>query len=248
MYLYVPYRNQDDLPVFDTTLADLNLVQLFRTNRYVGGDRLSDANQVTLGVTSRLLDAKNGRQFLTATIGQSYFFDEPRVRLPGETADDQSSSDVITELGVSAFRNWNVGIGAQWDTSTSRFEKGDVNFQYVPEKDRVFNLGYRFRRDTVEQIDTSLALPVSNNWSGYARFVYSFQDNKTLEYFGGVEYRSCCYRLRMVARNYVRNRSGDTDSSILLQLELNGLSNVGVGADKFLERSIRGYSATPSTR
>ena len=60
MYLYVPYRGQDDLPVFDTTPADLNLVQLFRTNRYVGADRLSNANQLTIGFTSRLLDADTG--------------------------------------------------------------------------------------------------------------------------------------------------------------------------------------------
>ena len=83
LYLYVPYRNQDELPVFDTALPDLNPVELFRTNRYVGADRVSDANQVSVGVTSRLLDAGDGRQFLAATLGQTYYFQTPRVHAAG---------------------------------------------------------------------------------------------------------------------------------------------------------------------
>ena len=88
LYLYVPYRDQDELPVFDTGLPDLNLVQLFRTNRYVGADRVSDANQLSLGLTSRLLDAAGGRQYLSATLGQAYYFENPRVRLPDEPVRD----------------------------------------------------------------------------------------------------------------------------------------------------------------
>jgi LPS-assembly protein len=245
MYLYVPFRNQDNLPVFDTAPADLNLVQLFRTNRYVGVDRLSDANQITIGVTSRLLDAANGKQFISGTVGQTYYFDEPRVALPGEVLEDPEYSDIVAELDLTAYRDWNIGMGVQWDPGQTRSEKGDVRLQYKPEYDRVVNLGYRFRRGSIEQVDGSVAWPVGDNWSGYARLVYSLEDQKSLDQFAGLEYRSCCWRLRAVARRYVSDRTGDTDTSFLLQLELNGLSSVGVGADAFLERSIRGYSASP---
>lgn len=245
MYLYVPYRNQNDLPVFDTAPADLNLVQLFRTNRYVGADRLSDANQVSIGVTSRLLDAQSGKQFISGTIGQAYYFDEPRVALPGEVLEDPEFSDIIAELDVTAYGDWNVSMGVQWDPDDNRSEKGDVRLQYQPEYDRVVNLGYRFRRDSIEQVDGSVAWPIGDKWSGYARLVYSLEDKKSLDQFAGFEYRSCCWRIRAVARRYVSDRTGDTDTSFLLQLELNGLSSVGVGADAFLERSIRGYSAGP---
>jgi LPS-assembly protein len=245
MYLYVPYRNQDALPVFDTAPADLNLVQLFRTNRYVGADRLSDANQVSIGVTSRLIDAENGKQFISGTVGQAYYFDEPRVALPGEVLDDPEFSDIIAELDVTAFGDWNISMGVQWDPGETRSEKGDVQLQYNPEYDRVVNLGYRFRRGNIEQVDGSVAWPIGNKWSGYARLVYSLEDKKSLDQFAGLEYRSCCWRVRAVARRYVSDRTGDTDTSFLLQLELNGLSSVGVGADAFLERSIRGYSSSP---
>ncbi len=84
-YVYIPFRNQDAIPIFDTDTPDLNMVELFRTNRYVGADRVGDANLVSAGVTTRLLDAATGQQFLTATVGQAYYFEQPRVTLPGET-------------------------------------------------------------------------------------------------------------------------------------------------------------------
>lgn len=246
MYLYVPYRDQSNLPQLDTALADLNLVQLFRTNRYVGADRLSDANQVSIGLTSRLLDSDTGRQYIAGTIGQVYYFDEPRVALPDETRDDIETSDIVAELDLTAYADWNVGMGVQWDPGETRSEKGDVHLQYRPESDRVVNLGYRFRRGDIEQVDASAAWPVSERWSAYGRLVFSLDDDTTLDEFIGLEYRSCCWRLRVVGRRYVSDRTGDRDTSVLLQLELNGLSSVGVGADAFLERSIRGYSPSPS--
>jgi len=82
VYSYVPYRNQDELPIFDSGLPDLNLTELFRTNRYVGSDRIGDANQVALAVTTRLFDTVSGTQYLSATIGQIRYFSIPRVGLP----------------------------------------------------------------------------------------------------------------------------------------------------------------------
>src|SRR5690606_38919744 len=147
MYLYVPYRDQDELPNFDTGIADLNLVQLFRTNRYVGADRLADANQLSVGLTSRLLDAETGAEWLRATVGQAYYFETPRVTLPGEDIDETGSSDIIAELDLRAYGDWSIGMGVQWDPSDTRSEKGDVHVQYRPAFDRIANVGYRFRSE-----------------------------------------------------------------------------------------------------
>jgi LPS-assembly protein len=244
-YLYVPFRNQDDLPVFDTGLPDLSLVQLFRTNRYVGADRLSDANQLSAGITTRLLDAAGGRQFLSATLGQAYYFDNPKVRLPDEPVDSRSSSDVIAELELTAFQHWSARMGYQWDPENSRTEKSEIYLQYAPATDRVINAGYRFRRDFIEQFDVSTAWPINERWRGFARWVYSTREEKTLDRFVGLEYRSCCWAVRLVSRRFVNSRSGDSDSSIGLQLELKGLSSVGVDNEAFLRDAIRGYSAQP---
>jgi LPS-assembly protein len=245
LYLYVPYRDQDDLPVFDTGLPDLNLVQLFRTNRYVGADRVGDANQVSVGVTSRLLDAAGGRQFLSATLGQAYYFEDPRVRLPEEPPRDQSTSDVIAELELAAFKNWNARLGYQWNPDETRTEKSEVYVQYRPASNTVVNAGYRFRHDLLEQFDVSAAWPIGDRWRAFGRWVYSLDEEQTLDQFLGFEYGSCCWALRIVTRRFVSSRTGDTDTSVGLQLELKGLSNVGVDNESFLRDAIRGYSALP---
>jgi LPS-assembly protein len=246
LYLYVPHKNQDDLPVFDTGIPDLNLVQLFRTNRYVGPDRVGDANQVSVGVTTRLLDAGRGRQFLSATLGQAYYFEDPRVRLPGEPVRDRSSSDVVAELELAAFKHWNARFAYQWNPDETQGERSETFVQYKPAPGRVLNAGYRFRRDLLEQVDVSGAWPVTPQWRGFVRWVYSLQEEKTLDQFLGVEYRSCCWALRVVTRRFVSSRTGDAETSIGLQLELNGLSSVGVDNEAFLREAIRGYSSLPS--
>ncbi len=242
MYLYTPYRDQNNLPVFDTAEPDLNWIELFRTNRYVGLDRLGDANQVSLGVTSRLFSSASGTRFLSATLGQTLYFESPRVVLPDEVPQDRKSSDLIAQLELQAFKNWSVDMGLQWDHQQARAEKSEFRIQYRPEPDRVINLGYRFQRDRLEQADVSVAWPINNTWRVYARSLYSLRDRESIEQFAGFEYGSCCWRVRAVAREYISSRSGAHDSGVFIQLELKGLSSVGLAADAFLERSIRGYS------
>src|SRR5690606_31811133 len=101
----------------------------------------------------------------------------------------------------------------------------------------------RYQRGRMEQVDFSAAWPLSESWRLYGRSQYSLRDRKIIENFAGFEYSSCCWAVRAVARDYVGRRSGKRDRSIYLQLELKGLSNVGLAADAFLERSIRGYSS-----
>ncbi len=262
LYTYIPYRDQSALPLFDTGLPDLNLVQLFRSERYVGGDRIGDANQLALGATTRFVDLASGQQLLAATLGQIYYFTPPRVLLPTETPTSASTSDLVTQLDISAYRHWNVMLGEQWDPHTGRSDLSELMLQYRPSGEKVANLSYRYRRGLLDQIDGSLAWPIKGAWNIYARHVYSLRDSAAVETLGGFEYRACCWRLRLVARRYVSAftpagapittgapaTSGTRvyDTGISLQLELNGLSSVGQRDDAFLERSIRGYSAAPS--
>jgi LPS-assembly protein len=232
MYLYVPYRNQSQLPVFDTAVPDLDPVELFRTNRYVGADRVGDANQLSTGVTTRLLNAMDGRQYLTATFGQQLYFTTPRVTLPGELPRTGSRSDLVAQLALTAFQHWSADAEVQWDPQSSQTQRAHVEVQYHPAAERVVNLGYRFERGifeeatlvtgvpgetplcgtpgtpscNVEQIETSAAWPIGNSWSVFARGVYSLSDHEALERFAGFEYRACCWSLRLGARRYVGAR------------------------------------------
>jgi LPS-assembly protein len=241
-YTWIPFRDQTELPLFDTALPDLNLVQLFRTNRYVGADRLGDANEVAAGLTTRLLHADTGHQFLSATIGQRYYFEQPRVVLPGEVAESRSSSNMVGEIDLTAWRNWSARIAMEWDPEASNTVLGQAGIQYRPRPDSVVNLGYRYREGLLEQWDASVAWRLSPTWQVFARQVYSTKERKSIDRFAGFEYGSCCWRVRLIGRRYVSNRTGESDNSVMLQLELKGLSSVGTSNDAFLQRGIRGYS------
>jgi len=243
LYLDVPYRNQDNIPLFDTALPDLYPVELFRTNRYVGADRVGDADQVSVGLTSRLLDARDGRQFLAVTFGQTYYFQNPRVRLPDELARTDKRSDFVAQVALTAFRNWGADLGLQWDPQTSSSERAHVNLQYKPAGEQVVNIGYRFERGSLEQAEVSGAWPVSRSWDAFVRGVYSLRDDKALERFVGFEYRACCWRARFGGRRFVSTHTGSQDTGVFLQLELTGLASVGSASDAFLTEAIRGYAA-----
>ena len=133
LYLYVPFRDQTELPVFDTALPDLNIVQLFRRNRYVGADRLSDADQLAAGATARLLNSESGQQYLVATLGEIWYFEAPpRVTLPDEPAVTREYSNLVGELNLTAYQDWTVNLGIEWNPDVTQTEQGELSVQYRP--------------------------------------------------------------------------------------------------------------------
>jgi LPS-assembly protein len=259
LYLDVPYRDQGQLPVFDTAIPDLNPVQLFRTNRYVGADRVSDANQLSVGVTSRLLDAQSGRQFIAGTFGQTYYFETPRVTLPTEVAPTGKRSDLVAQVSLTAFQDWGADVGVQWDPENQRSERTTVNVQYKPAPNSVINLAYRYERfvtttvltpesvggtvvlvpTTVQQgydqIEASAAWPIKHNWNIFLRDVYSLRDpvqnhSTELERFFGFEYRACCWRVRLGARRYVNSHDPNASQTTGIWLQLELAGLASVGS------------------
>jgi LPS-assembly protein len=243
LYVHIPTRDQDELPVFDTITPDLNLVSLYRTNRYLGVDRIADTDQVSVGMTSRILDTSSGRELVTATIGQTRYFSESTVTLPGEPAFLDESSDYIAEVRFGLSQNLNFDFGHQWGTQDNGTTQSQARLQYRPALNKILNVSYRFRRDSLEQGDVSWSWPIASQWNVVGRYKYSFRDEEALEEFLGIEYESCCWGVRLVSRRHISARDGTRDSSIGLQLVLKGLSSVGTAADKMLERGILGYSA-----
>ncbi len=247
LYLWTPFRDQDSLPIFDTALPDLDFGQLFSTERYVGADRVADANQLSLGATTRVYDDR-GRQLLSATLGQIRYFEAPRVRLPDEPSPRRRESDLVAEMSVSAWSHWTADFGLQWNTRDERRERNNFRLRYNPDPVRALNLSYNFQQGGLEQAEISGAWPLTQRWSAFGKLVHDLQSNSGLEHFAGLEFRSCCWRLRAVGRRYISSRTGERDTQFYLQLELNGLSSVGSGADAFLDEAFRGYSRASVTR
>ena len=265
-YLRVPFESQNELPDFDTDLLSFSFAQLFRENRFSGRDRLGDADQVTLAVTSRLLDERGG-ELGRASIGQIRYLRDREVTLASEVTLDSKDdletargSDIVAEVEARPTPAWRLRAGLQYDTEEDRSEKHTLSLRYQPDKHRILNATYRFIRDPepnddkddeeIKQADLSFAWPLGTHWRAVGRWNFDLeaQENRTLEAFGGLEYESCCWAFRTVVRRFL---TGDDDqeedrysTGIFLQIEFKGLTGFGRGAGAFLERSIPGYGGT----
>ncbi|MCG2635218.1 MAG: LPS assembly protein LptD [Gammaproteobacteria bacterium] len=244
-YLYVPEENQDDIPLFDTSRYDFGIYQLFRENRFSGSDRVGDANQLSMALTSRLFRGDNGNELLRATFGEILYFRDREVTLqPGQAIEDDSSSEYVAELAAKLTRHWDASAGLQWDPDDSTTQKSELALRYRDGDGRILNLAYRARRADIEQTDLSFFWPLNPSWSLVGRSYYSLRDERALETFAGLEYNTCCWSLRVVGRHYVKDTeiaNDESDKSIMIQLELKGLGQVGNSVGDLLEEGILGY-------
>ena len=254
-YLNVPYREQGGIPLFDTGPMTFSWGQLFRDNRYTGPDRQTDANQLTTALTTRLISEDDGRERLAASIGQIQYFDTSRVTAPGETRVEQGKSAWIADVGLSPSDRWTINAAYQWDPKRRGQDLASLRARYLIGDAGIVNLGYRYRRNAgfrpgidlpdsealIEQADLSFLYPINQNWSVVGRYYYSLVDRKELETIAGFQWESCCLAVRVVARRYLRNRTGDLNNSLQVEFELKGLGSAGQNTERVLRRAILGY-------
>lgn len=246
-YLRIPYRNQSDLPLFDTAAYDFSFAQLFRENRFTGADRLGDADQLSIALTSRLIDLGSGREWLSGSIGQIIYFANRRVVLSGPP-DTRDRSDIVAEASSHFSDHWTAITDLQWDPDLDQPDEGSLQLHYYPDERHLINAGYRYRRpgtaqlnQGITQTDLSFLWLLTPRWQLLGRWNYSPRDHRTLEALAGVQYESCCWILRVINRRYVSDLSGGSSRSLYLQLELKGLGAIGNSARDVLENGILGY-------
>jgi LPS-assembly protein len=241
-YLRVPYRDQSDLPIFDTQLPTFDFPSLFRTNTFVGADRQINANNLTAALTTRLIDSASGDQLLSASIGEIRYFDTQRVQLPGYPELDYSGSDYVGELDLRLNDRWALRWDQQWNPNTHQTDLSAVGVEHRFGAGGIVNVAYRFRRDFLEQVDTTALIPVNERWSVVGRYYYSIRDRRLLEAFGGLEYDSCCVALRMLVRHYVNLVGSSTaDTALYFELEFKGVGGTGNRTENYLRRAMLGY-------
>ena len=242
-YLRAPFRDQSDFPVFDTTELDFSFPQLFRNNRFSGPDRQADANQVAAAITTRWIDDVAGVEKIRLSVGQIRYFDDSNVTLDATTQPFTSSAGVwVAEAQAQLSERWRVSWANQFDPEISRTRLSAVRLQRSFGDAGLLNIGYRYRRDRLEQTDISGLVPINERWSLIGRWNYSLPEQRTLEGLAGFEYRSCCWRLRMLGRHYLRAGTLQGRNSIFFELELNGLGVLGRKTDRLLDNAIVGFS------
>jgi LPS-assembly protein len=241
-YLYTPSRDQSAIPIFDSRDLTFDWPSMFRTNRFGGADRQSDANQATLALTTRFYEESTGRERLSASIGRITYFDTPKVSLPSSPVVSPSGSAWVWQVDWALSDDWNLGYTQQWDPDQKQTLLSGIRTQVRWDKGGLFNASYRYRKNSLEQGDVSFRVPVNRNWNLLGRWNYSIRDRKTLESLAGVEWKSCCVALRVVGRNYIRTFDSKSNFGLYVELELNGLGSFGRDTADLLDNAILGYS------
>ncbi len=242
-YLYIPRKNQYDIPLFDTTAYDPSFNSLFRENSYTGYDRLIDANQVTVAATSRFVDSHTGLEPLKVSVGEIFYFQNRDVTLNSVYLNQISSgynipvqtgknSNLVSEVSGQIDEHLSYLTGAQWNSEENRFARGQAVLKYRNQPDQIFDIGYRYRSSVANPLapqtlipgsnlpanislaDASFRWPLFNDWFVLGRWQYSLNFDKTLESFIGLEKENCCWRLRFIGRRFINGATTSNYTSL----------------------------------
>lgn len=242
-YLRVPYRNQSEMPSFDTFGKVFSYTQLFSDNTFYGGDRQADANQLSYALTTRFLNTSTGAEIVRADLGQIRYF-SPRKTNPTGVVQTALFSDLVGDITFSLNDEWTATHQQLWNPVTRQTDLGNVLFQYHPAYRQVVNLGYQYQRNPlIKQTDFSFSWPLTANWSVVGRWNYDISSHPrlTLEDFIGLEYDNCCWNFQILHRHVVIG-ANTYDNVFFFQLSLKGLVTAGRHLDDLVESGILGYS------
>ncbi len=237
-YVYAPSVFQDNLPLFDSSLPTFTFNSLFYENRFLGSDRVGDSNQLTMALTSRLIDDQTGSQRISASIGQTFYFADRQVNLPSGSV-TESRSDVAAEVSAWLGKHWYARSTLQWRPQTGSLKKNNQYLQYQPAKDSIVNLGYRYEDGVQELVDISTQWPIAKKWTLLARSQYSLKDGRNLDSYAGLLYDTCCWSLRTMLSRRTDQNSAQVNS-LSLQIILKGLAGFesGIISETPLQQSV----------
>lgn len=244
-YVWIPYRDQSGIPVFDTSLSDPLQPQLFTENQFIGIDRINDANQLTLGVTSRFVETESGKERLQVTLGQRYYFNDQKVTLPGYAARASKVSNLLGQASGQITDRWYLTSGIQYNTDNTEIAQANAGGSYRAGHGRLINLDFRYTNplyaSEVKQADISWQWPINAGWYSLGRVNYSIYDHRLVEGLVGFEYNAGCWTTRFVAQRLVTSAQ-NTSTTFYVQLELGGLTRLGPNPLDVLKNSIPGYT------
>lgn len=241
-YTYTPYKNQSMLPMYDTAELDFTFASIYSPNAFVGQDRIADNNLLTLGLTSRFISDETGAELARASVAQRVRFQEQRVTSPGVEPLTTGWSDVLLGGSVNWTSRWSTNGAVQYSQDLNRTVRYTLNGHYKPGDYKVLSAGYRMKLDASKQVEMGWQWPISDlwqsspsqkgagRWFSVGRMNYSIQDRKLVDTIIGVEYSACCWTGRVVLER-LQNSFTTSNTRILFQLELTGLSSINLGSN-----------------
>tara|TARA_Y100000389_G_scaffold82996_1_gene79560 strand:+ start:482 stop:3130 length:2649 start_codon:yes stop_codon:yes gene_type:complete len=244
--LYVPVGNQDSNPIFDSGIKEFKY-SLFSENKFYGEDRLNDAKQMTLALTHRIIDAQSGDELFTGTLGQIIYFDDRDIHIENNKKSHSDASNIIGLMNVRVNNNSSLAVGAVFNPHTGHGMRNTARYRYdgsTESRNRLFNADYRFNKGDEEEIDLSGVYSFNRNLSLVGKYNYSFSNNRSniedsIDTMLGMEFNSCCYALKIVARNYWTGT--EKDNALFFEFLPKGLTSTNNTTSDLLRKGIPGY-------
>ena len=249
-YLYSEEVNQDDIPIFDTGLNSFSYSQMFRDNSFSGADRNSDANQLSISLSSNFYDLESFRNIFNISIGRIVYFQDRKVSLDNQTTYTRTNSNLIAEMEYKPTENISLISTFLYDThgKEQKTQYNNHTFQYKGEDNNIFNASYRYSKNSTAQGDMSFAWGVSDNLKLLGRWNYDLKNNSNnedsgddIETLAGLEYESCCWKVRLVQRKF-KVGTETYEKDIQFQIMLKGFTDVGTPLGDLISSSIKGYT------
>ena len=254
---WTPYKDQTDLPNYDSGSRDFNLATMYAENAFNGNDRIADTRAATIGVSSRLISPDSGSEVARVSVAQRYYLTDQNVTLPGGAAVSQGFSDVLLSGRVQWDPLWSLDATLQYNLETNESARTTVGGRYTPGPYKVLSAAYRYQRDSSEYLDLGWQWPLSalwgsapnaqpgralgpNQWYSVGRINYSLPDRKVVDLVAGFEYDAGCWLGRVVLQR-LQTSTTESSESILFQLEFSGFSRVGASSLQSLQSSVPGY-------
>lgn len=241
-YLYTPYRDQQNLPVFDSGVTSLSFGQLFLENRFTGPDRVGDANQISAAVSSRIVDNDSGRALLSINFGETFYLDDRKVTLGNDQLQTNANSNFIANIELQPLMDFRIAGAVEWDHKNNYIKTESLVLEYHPDAENLFGLTYLEQKDVNAAVVTDattlrFAWGYDHNWKFVGKWNYSLLHDATQESFLGLEYDSGCWAARLVTHRYIEEMQSPEDAKqqILLQVELLGVGGFGQDIDDFME-------------
>ena len=242
-YVNIPHKDQTRIPVFDSGQQDISLGQLFSENQFSGVDRINDANQLTVGITNRFINADKGIERLQLTLAQRFYFRDQSVTLPGGTARATNSSDILASASAPINSRLRLNAGLRYASAHHLIAQANLGGSYDGGPGKRINADYRYTDKlygALKSVDLSFQWPLQPQWYAVGRANYAFVENRLAEGLLGFEYNPGCWSLRGVVQQLATNTNTAT-TAFFLQLELRGLTQLGPNPLDVLKRNISGY-------
>ena len=256
LYVYTPYQDQTNTPIFDTAYQGFGISQIFTENDFIGNDRIADANNLTMGLTSRMIEANTGAERARITLAQKQAFTGQKVTLGATNPNPTTYSDTLGSASVRLMGNLSADAFGQYNTQLNRFVQTTVGASWRPTPGRSLNFGYRnvfgstnqltpvsTAITTTDQYNISGQWPLTREVSVLGRWGYDALTTRTLNTLAALEWKKDCWTFRG-AYSQVLNTSQITTTQVMFQIEFRGFGSAGSNPVDIMRLNVPGYMPT----